>query len=92
MRERKQTQDIAEVADVLKYERILIRMNTTKRTKLAKVQRQIGYRKDWAECLKKSRRKFGYSATASVSLSAVDQRETLTELKKKTCKIYQSDS
>ena len=27
----KATQDIAEVADVLKYERILIRMNTTKK-------------------------------------------------------------
>lgn len=32
----KATQDIAEVADVLKYERILIRMNTTKERSLQK--------------------------------------------------------
>jgi len=49
----KATQDITEIADQLGYERVMIHMNTTKKTKLAKVQRQIGYRKDWAECLKK---------------------------------------
>lgn len=45
----KATQDIAEIADQLGYQRIIVRMNTTKKTKLAKVKRQIGYRKDWAD-------------------------------------------
>ena len=46
----KATSDIAEIADHLGYPRLNVRMNTTKDTKLAKVQRQIGYRKDWDHC------------------------------------------
>ena len=68
----KATQDIAEIADQLGYQRIIVRMNTTKKTKLAKVKRQIGYRKDWANCLKTVEDNF---ASASISLSSINQRE-----------------
>lgn len=47
----KATRDIAVIADRLGYTRLMIHMNTTKTTKMAKVQRQIGYRKDWDNCL-----------------------------------------
>lgn len=47
----KATADIAVIADRLGYSRLNICMNTTKDTKLAKIQRQIGYRKDWDHCL-----------------------------------------
>ena len=47
----KATADIAVIADRLGYSRFNICMNTTKDTKLAKIQRQIGYRKDWDHCL-----------------------------------------
>ncbi len=79
----KATQDIAEVADVLKYERILIRMNTTKRTKLAKVQRQIGYRKDWAECLKRVEENSVILLQHPFHYPQLTREKTLTELKEK---------
>ena len=89
----KATQDIAEVADGLKYERILIRMNTTKKNEACKSTASDWLSERLGRMSEKSRRKFGYSATASVSLSAVDQRENTDGIKrKKTCKIYQSDS
>ena len=47
----KATQDIAEIAEHLGYIRLNVRMNTTKDTKFAKIQRQVGYRKDWDHCL-----------------------------------------
>lgn len=46
----KATKDIADIADTLGYSRINIRMNTTKLTKVAKVQRQVGYFHDWKNC------------------------------------------
>lgn len=48
----KATQDIAAIADGLGYRRLTVRMNTTRDTKIAKLQRQMGYLKDWEQCLK----------------------------------------
>lgn len=48
----KATQDIAIIADGLGYSRLQVRMNTTKTTKMAKLQRQAGYLLDWEKCVK----------------------------------------
>jgi len=46
----KATADFANIADGCGYERVNIRMNTTKPGKVAKVQRQIGFYFDWNKC------------------------------------------
>lgn len=48
----KATADFAKIADGCGYERVNIRMNTTKPGKIAKVQRQIGFYFDWNKCYK----------------------------------------
>lgn len=45
----KATADFAEVAERLGFRRIPVRMVTTRPGALAKVERQIGFRKDWAK-------------------------------------------
>lgn len=79
----KATQDITEIADQLGYERVMIRMNTTKKTKLAKVQRQIGYRKDWAECLKKVEENAVILLQHPFHYPQLTREKTLMELKEK---------
>ena len=46
----KATADFAKIADQCGYERVNIKMNTTAESKLAKLQRQIGYYFDWNKC------------------------------------------
>ena len=46
----KATSDIARVAERLGFSSVDVKMNTTKKTKFAKIQRQIGYFKDWNRC------------------------------------------
>lgn len=46
----KATADFSKIADECGYERINIRMNTTVESKIAKLQRQIGYYFDWDKC------------------------------------------
>lgn len=48
----KATADFARIADGYEYERVNIRMSTTKPGKIAKLQRQIGYYFDWKSCYK----------------------------------------
>lgn len=48
----KATADFAKIADECGYERVKIRMNTTRTGKIAKLQRQIGYYFDWEKCFK----------------------------------------
>lgn len=48
----KATADFAKIADECGYERINIRMNTTKPGKIAKLQRQVGYYCEWEKCYK----------------------------------------
>lgn len=48
----KATADFAKIADGCGYERINIRMNTTKPGKIAKLQRQVGYYFEWEKCYK----------------------------------------
>jgi hypothetical protein len=43
----KATADVAKIAEKAGFEPLYLRMNTTADTKIAKVQRQIGYKKDW---------------------------------------------
>ena len=46
----KATADFAKIADECGYERVNIKMNTTAESKIAKLQRQIGYYFDWNKC------------------------------------------
>lgn len=46
----KATKDIAEIAQSLGYQGLNVRMRTTSTSKLAKIQRQAGYLKDWKYC------------------------------------------
>ena len=78
----KATQDIAEIADQLGYQRIIVRMNTTKKTKLAKVKRQIGYRKDWANCLKTVEDNSVILLQHPFHYPQLTREKTLSELKK----------
>ena len=43
----KATKDIAIVAEQLGFKAVNVRMNSVRKTKIAKVWRQIGYFKDW---------------------------------------------
>lgn len=47
----KATADITICAEKLGFKKLFVRMNTIKDTKFAKIQRQIGYYKDWKRCL-----------------------------------------
>ena len=47
----KATADITLCAEKLGFKKVYVRMNTVKDSKIAKVQRQIGYYKDWKKCL-----------------------------------------
>lgn len=46
----KATQDVAEIAEKMGFQRCLLRMRTVKESKTAKLQRQIGYYIDWKRC------------------------------------------
>lgn len=48
----KATQDIAVVADKLGFKSVKVRMISTRKTKLAKLQRQYGYFVDWSKAYK----------------------------------------
>lgn len=47
----KATADITLCAEKLGFQKVYVRMNTVKDSKIAKIQRQIGYYKDWKNCL-----------------------------------------
>lgn len=47
----KATADITLCAEKLGFKKVYIKMNTVKDSKIAKIQRQIGYYKDWKNCL-----------------------------------------
>lgn len=49
----KATEDVSVIAEQLGYVRCPLRMRTLKEGNWAKVQRQIGYYRDWKRCLKK---------------------------------------
>ena len=46
----KATADITNCAEKLGFQKIYVRMNTTENSKISKIQRQIGYYKDWNNC------------------------------------------
>lgn len=47
----KATADITLCAEKLGFKKVYVKMNTVKDSKIAKIQRQIGYYKDWKNCL-----------------------------------------